>query len=102
MGDENPHITLGDYRRLKTLGEVFLGFQLANPSVFDIKNTVLNTLKANRFSSKELEDYKAHLTNFLEACGIINIPRMSESEKQLRLFRYSIGGRGKDWLNALP
>ena len=96
MGDGNPHITIGDYRRLKTLGEIFLGFQPANPLVFDIKYSELNTLKADQFSGEESKDYKANLTNFLEACGTTNPPRLSESEKRLRLFGYSIGGRDKD------
>ncbi|MCI73774.1 hypothetical protein A2U01_0095038, partial [Trifolium medium] len=40
-----PRRTLGDYG-LRNHGEIAnLGFQLANPVMFDIKNTVISTLK---------------------------------------------------------
>jgi len=64
MGD-HPHITLGDYGRLDNLDEISLGFEPANPIVFDIKNNVLVNLKTNQFAGRDLEDCKAHLTHFL-------------------------------------
>jgi len=42
-------ITLGDYGRLVNLDEVAQGFQLANHVFFDIKNSVLTTLKLNQY-----------------------------------------------------
>jgi len=42
-------ITLGDYGRLDNLHEVAQGFQLGNHVFFDIKNSVLTTLKVNQY-----------------------------------------------------
>jgi len=89
MGEEH-RITLGDYRRLDNLDEVSLGFQPANPVVFDIKNSVTMNLKSNQFSSKEMKDYNAHLTHFMDACIITNPAGVLESDKRLKLFGYSL------------
>jgi hypothetical protein len=101
MGDKH-HITLRDYGRLDNLEEVSLGFQPANPVVFDIKNNVMMNLKSNQFSGKELEDCNAHMTQFLDVCITINPTGVLESDKRLRLFEYSLTGRAKDWLDTLP
>jgi len=82
--------TIVDYGRLHNLDKVSLGFQPANPMMFEIKNTVIMNLKTNQFSSKETEDCNAHLTHFMDAYGIINPAGVSESEKQFRLFGYSL------------
>jgi len=63
---------LGDYGRLDNLDEITLGFQPANPVVFDIKNSVLVNLKNNQFADRKVEDCNAHLTNFLDICHTIN------------------------------
>jgi len=70
--------------------------------VFDIKNSVMLNLKSNQFSSKESEDCNAHLTHFLDACRIINSTGVSELDKRLRLFGYSLTRRTKDWLDTIP
>jgi len=98
---EYRRITLGYYGRLDNLDEVSLGFQPANPVVFDIKNIVMVNLKSNQFSGMETEDFNAHLTHFLDACSTINPAGVSESDKRLRLFGYSLTERARDWLDAL-
>jgi len=102
MRDVNPRITLGHYGRLDNLDEICLGFQLANLVVFDIKNSVLVNLKTDQFARRETADCNANLTSFLDTCITINPSGISESDKRLRLFGYSLKGRAKDWLNALP
>ncbi|KEH15837.1 hypothetical protein MTR_0503s0010 [Medicago truncatula] len=97
MRDENSHITLGDYGRLDNLDEVLLGFQPANFVVFNIKNNVMLNLKYNQFSCKESEECNAHLTHFMDACSKINPAGVSESDKRLRLFGYSLTTLAKDW-----
>jgi len=99
---ELSRITLGDYGWLDNLDEVSLAFQPANPVVFGIKNSVMMNLKSNQFSGKETEDCNAHLKHFLDACNTINSAGVSESEKRLRLFGYSLIGRARDWLDVLP
>ena len=101
MGEEH-RVTLGDYGRLGNLEEVSLGFQPANPLVFDIKNIVMMNLESNPFSGKEREDYNTRLKHFLDACNTINPAEVLESDKRLRLFGYSLTGRTRDWLDALP
>jgi len=100
MGEE-IRITLGYYGRLDNLDEVSLGFQTANPVVFAIKNSVMMNLKSNQFLGKGMEYCNAHLTHFLDACSTINPVEVSESDKRLRFFSYSLTGRARDWLDAL-
>jgi hypothetical protein len=99
MRDER-RITLGDYGRLDNLDEVSLGFQPANLVVFDIKNSVMMNLKSNQFSGKEMTYCNAYLTHFLDACITINPAEVSESDKRLRFFVYSLTGRSWiDWMH---
>jgi len=95
-------VTLGDYGILDNLDEVAQGFQPVNPVFFNINNSVPTALKDNQYSSKEDEDCNIHLTDFLEACNTINPEGVLKSDKRLKLFGYSLKGRAKDWLNALP
>lgn len=78
------------------------GSNPANPVVFDIKTTFLAALRETQFSRKESEYCNAHLTHILEACNIINLAGVSESDKRLLLVVYSPSEWAKDWLNALP
>jgi len=82
--------------------EVSLGFQPSNLMVFDIKNSVMVNLKSNQFLGKESEDCNAHLTHLMDVCSSINPAGVSESDKRLRLFGYSLTRRTKDWLDILP
>ncbi|GAU34018.1 hypothetical protein TSUD_393640 [Trifolium subterraneum] len=97
-----PRRTLGDYGQATNGENANLGFQPANPVTFDIKNTVLNALKENQFSGAESECPNIHLSHFYEACGYTDPPGVSESNKRLRLFKLSLTGRTKDWINTLP
>ncbi|MCI07973.1 hypothetical protein A2U01_0029043, partial [Trifolium medium] len=97
-----PRRTLGDYG-MRNNGEIAnLGFQPANPVAFDIKNSVLTALKENQYSSAESQCPNLHLSHFCEACDYTDPPRVSESAKRLRLFKFSLTGRAKDWLDTLP
>jgi len=84
------------------LEEVSLGIQPATPVVFDIKNSVMMSLKSNPFSGKETEDCNAHLKHFIDVCSTINPAGVLESNKRVRLFVYSITERARDWLYDLP
>lgn len=78
------------------MDEGSLGFQPANPVVFDIKNRVMMNLKSNPFSSKETEDCNARLKHFMDACSTINPAGVSESDKRLKLFGYSRTEKARD------
>ena len=43
-----------------------------------------------------------HLKQFLDAYSTIYPTGVSESDKRLRLFGYSLTGKARDWLDALP
>ncbi|GAU50532.1 hypothetical protein TSUD_369590 [Trifolium subterraneum] len=107
MGDENPppppppERTLGDYKQ-NNGRNANLGFQPVNPVSFDIKNTMLNALKENQYSGAESQCPDLHLEHFDEACGYTDPPNVSESDKKLRLFKLSLTGRARDWIDTLP
>ncbi|GAU30099.1 hypothetical protein TSUD_55830 [Trifolium subterraneum] len=107
MGDKNPPPppppvrTLGDYGQ-NNGRNANLGFQPVNPVSFDIKNTVLNALKENQYSGAESQCPNLHLEHFDEACGYTDPPNVSESDKKLRLFKLSLTGRARDWIDTLP
>ncbi|PNY05190.1 hypothetical protein L195_g001633 [Trifolium pratense] len=97
-----PRRTLGDYGQ-RNNGEVTnLGFQPVNPVAFDIKNTVLSALKEDQYSGSESQCPNLHLSHFYEACDYTDPPGVSESDKRLRLFKHSLTGRAKDWLDTIP
>ncbi|GAU15420.1 hypothetical protein TSUD_44570 [Trifolium subterraneum] len=100
--DPPPRRTLGDYGQANGGHNPNLDFQLVKPVSFDIKNTVLNALKENQFSGSESECPNIHLARFYEACGYTDPTGVSESNKKLRLFRLSLTGRAKDWIDTLP
>ncbi|GAU10510.1 hypothetical protein TSUD_420800, partial [Trifolium subterraneum] len=43
-----------------------------------------------------------HLSHFYDACDYTDPPGISESDKRLRLFKFSLTGRAKDWLDTIP
>ncbi|GAU41074.1 hypothetical protein TSUD_284440 [Trifolium subterraneum] len=107
-GEENyipippPRRTLGDYGQRNNRGIANLGFQPVNPVTFDIKNTVINALKEDQYSGAESQCPNLHLSHFYDACDYTDPPGISESDKRLRLFKFSLTGRAKDWLDTIP
>ncbi|MCI27464.1 putative athila retroelement ORF1 protein, partial [Trifolium medium] len=88
-----PRRTLGDYG-MRNNGEMAnLGFQPVNPVAFDIKNSVISALKEYQYSGAESQCPNLHLSHFYEACDCTDPPGVSESDKQLRLFKHSLTGR---------
>jgi hypothetical protein len=107
MGDNPPpppppRRTLGDYGQRNNAENPNLGFQPANPVSFDIKNTVLNALKENQFTGSETQCPNIHLAHFFEACSYTDPNGITESDKRLRLFKLSLAGRARDWIDTLP
>ncbi|MCI70277.1 putative athila retroelement ORF1 protein, partial [Trifolium medium] len=62
----------------------------------------LSALKEDQFSGAESQCPNIHLSRFYEACDYTDPPNVSESAKRLRLFKYSLTGRAKDWLDNIP
>ncbi|WJX89503.1 hypothetical protein P8452_71495 [Trifolium repens] len=97
-----PERTLGDYGQRNNAGDANLGFQPINPVSFDIKNTVLNALKENQYTGAATQCPNLHLEYFYEACDYIDPPNISDSDKKLRLFKLSLAGGARDWIDTLP
>ncbi|MCI04368.1 hypothetical protein A2U01_0025415 [Trifolium medium] len=47
MAEDPPRLIMGDYCRRTNAGQISMGFQSANHVAFDIKNTVLSSLREN-------------------------------------------------------
>lgn len=84
-----------------TTWRVSFRFQSSNLVTSDIINYVLTSLRHNQFSQKEYEDCNEHLTHLLEACDTINPPDVSESDKRLMLFGYSLTCQAKERLKTI-
>ncbi|XP_045802421.1 uncharacterized protein LOC123896006 [Trifolium pratense] len=97
-----PERTLGDFGQRNNGELANLGFQPRNPVSFDIKNSVLSALKENQYSGAETQCPNLHLEHFYEACDYTDPPGVTASDKRLRLFKYSLTGRAKDWLDTIP
>ncbi|MCI17422.1 hypothetical protein A2U01_0038569, partial [Trifolium medium] len=58
-----PRRTLGDYRQRNDDEIANLGFQPVNPVAFDIKNTMLSSLKEDQYSGSESQCPNLHLSH---------------------------------------
>ncbi|MCI41166.1 putative athila retroelement ORF1 protein, partial [Trifolium medium] len=102
MGDQ-PRRTMGNYCKRTDADQISLGFVLANPVNFDIKGNVLVGLRENQFDGHANKDPWDHLTHFSETCQIQKVPEnVTDDQKRLHLFAFSLTGQAKDWLQCLP
>jgi hypothetical protein len=96
-----PRRTFSDYGQRAQRGVANLGFQPANLVSFDIQNSVLQALKEDQYSGADSQCLNLHLNHFYDACNYRDPPGISESLKRLRLFKFSLTGRAKDWLDTI-
>ncbi|MCI19259.1 hypothetical protein A2U01_0040415, partial [Trifolium medium] len=76
--------------------------QSANPTTFTINNIVFKEIKGSQFSGDNSQDPWEHLCHFQEVCAIQEVPEhVTEDQKKLRLFTYSLTKDAKDWLYCL-
>ena len=105
MGDHNlpPRPKLGDYGLANHRGRLTHTFQPANPVAFDIKTSVQNGLKDRQYDGTEATSPHEHLSHFAETCDFFVPPAtVTEDQKKLRLFPFTLTGRAKDWLLSIP
>jgi len=99
MGDAAPRPKLGDYGLATHRGQLTHTFRPANPTAFDIKSTVLNGLRDKQFDGTEAMSPHEHLSRFAETCEFCVPPTtVTESQKKLQLFPFTLTGRARDWL----
>jgi hypothetical protein len=104
MGEPQPERPkLGDYGLATHRGQLTHTFQPANPVVFDIKTTILNGLRDKQFEGTEAMSPHEHLSRFAETCEFCVQPAtVTDAQKKLRLFLFTLTGRAKDWLLTIP
>jgi hypothetical protein len=64
---------------------------------FELKPALINMVPANAFSGKPNEDANAHLQHFQEVCRTFTICGVTDDAIHLRLFPFSMLGKGKQW-----
>jgi hypothetical protein len=98
-----PRPKLGDYGLATHRGQLTHTFQPANPVAFDIKTTVLNGLRDKQFDGTKAMSPHEHLSCFAETCEFCVQPAtVTDAQKKLRLFPFTLTGRAKDWLLTIP
>jgi len=105
MGDADPppEPRLGDYRLANPRGRLTHNFQPTTPVAFDIKTSVQNGLKERQFDGTDAISPYEHLSHFAETCEFcVPLATVTESQKKLRLFAFTLTGRAKDWFLSLP
>jgi len=103
MGDPAPRPKLQDYGLATHRGQLRHTFRPANPAAFDIKSTVLNGLRDKQFDGTEAKNPHEHLSRFAETCELCVPPAtVTDRQKKLRLFPFSLTGRARDWLITIP
>ncbi|PNX90230.1 putative athila retroelement ORF1 protein [Trifolium pratense] len=60
-------------------------------------------LRENQFDGRAHKDPWDHQTQFSETCQIQKVPQgITEGQKKLRLFTFSLTGTAKEWIQCLP
>ena len=96
----------------KKLGEYaipnddFIRAPITQPAVaaenYEIKPNLLSLVQQNQFGGSAAEDSGIHLNTFTEICDMMRIKDVDPNAVKLRLFPFSLRGKAKDWLLALP
>jgi len=103
MGDPAPRPKLGDYDLATHRGQLTHTFRPANPAAFDMKSTVLNGLREKQFDGTEAMSPHEHLSRFAKTCELCVLPAtITDSQKKLRLFPFTLTGRARYWLLTIP
>ena len=101
--DPPPRPKLGDYGLATNHGHLTHVFRPANPVAFDTKASVQNGLKERQVDGTETIIPHEHLSHFAETCEFCVPPaNVTEDQKKLRLFPFTLTGKAKDWLLTLP
>jgi hypothetical protein len=69
---------------------------------YEIKPALLNLVMKEQISGASSDDAVAHLNNFVELCEMQKYKDVDSNIIKLKLFPFSLRGRGEDWLLCLP
>jgi len=103
MAEPPARPKLGDYGLANHRGHLTHTFRPVNPSSFDIQSTVLNGLRDKQFDGTKTMSPHEQLSHFAKTCEFCVPPAtVTESQKRLRLFPFTLTGKGRDWLLTIP
>jgi hypothetical protein len=94
---------LGEYA---ILNDDFICAPITQPTIaaekYEIKSDLLRLVQLNQFGGLAADDSGMHLNTFTEICDMMRIKDVDPNAVKLRLFPFSLRGKTKDWLLALP
>jgi hypothetical protein len=94
---------LGHYA---TPNDDFMNAPITQPTVteenYEIKPNLLGLIQHNQFGGSTTEDLGLHLNIFTEICDMMRIKDVDPNAVKLCVFPFSLRGKAKDWLLALP
>ena len=94
---------LGEYA---TPTDDFIRSPITQPTIdaeaYEIKPNLLSLVQQNQFRGSSSKDSSLHLNKFTKICDMMSIKDVDPNAFKLRLFPFSLRGKAKDWLLALP
>lgn len=69
---------------------------------YEIKPNLVSIVQHDQFGGSTSEDACMHLHNFTELCNMTHIRDYDLDALKLHLFPFSLRGKAKEWLLALP
>jgi hypothetical protein len=69
---------------------------------YEIKPALLNLIMKEQFSGVSTDDAATHRNKFVELCEMQKYKDIDGDIIKLKLFPFSLRGKGKDWLLSLP
>src|SRR3954464_918151 len=69
---------------------------------YEIKLNLVSMVQRDQFGGSASEDAGMHLHNFTELCNMTDVKDYDPDALKLRLFPFSLRGKAKGWLLALP
>jgi len=74
----------------------------ATAKALEIDPDFLILINAHQFTAIEHEDPYSHLDTFYELVGVMSFKSEDVDNVCMRLFPFSLAGKGKEWLKSLP
>ena len=94
------------FGKFATPNDDYMRAPIAQPDIaavqYEIKLNLLTMVQQNQFGGSTSEDAGMHLHTFTELCDMTRIKDVDPDAVKLRLFPFSLRGKVKEWLLALP
>ncbi|KAG9458825.1 hypothetical protein H6P81_003333 [Aristolochia fimbriata] len=101
---QSPRRTMGDYiTQSPNTNRTSIVTPTIQANNFDLKPQIIVMLQNHyQFSGLANEDLNDHLERFLDLCTTFKYNGVSDDAIRLGLFKCTLAGRAKTWLNTLP